>query len=143
MRALILPAAALALSLISIAPAQAQSLDGTYRGTLKFTREVVHQSPGQGDTCARSGPIAFQVKDAVIMWRHPRAGLTFSAPVAGDGTFAIFGSYTGGGSGVLASGVKNELKGQITGAQLIGTHIGVGRNRTCYHSFTARRQGRG
>src|SRR3990167_1637027 len=82
------------LSAALAAAAQAQSFDGTYRGTLQFIRELVYLS-GR-DTCGQGGRIAFQVKDSVITTRSQRAGLTFSAPVAGNGTFNITGSYSAG-----------------------------------------------
>ena len=126
------------LSVALAAAAQAQSFEGTYRGTAQLIRELVYLFGG--DTCGRGGgPVAFQVKDSVITTRSQRAGLTFSAPVAGNGTFNITGSYSAGPG---ERSVTLEWKGTISGPRLTGTYVGYGAGSDCYFSFVATKQGR-
>ena len=136
MRVLTTTAAVLALGLVSVAPANAQSLDGVYRGTIRTTEDITLDS-GRSDRCPPIGTVGkseFRVAGSTITVITP-AGL-FSGTVSNDGRFSIVTAVRG----ASYSGARSrEWKGTITGSRIEGTHQLQAAGFICRDVFSAKK----
>ena len=117
--------------------AQAQSLDGTYRGQAKFIKQV-ELIPG-GDRCTRGGQIEFRVVGSTIEligMTTALFGRVLSAPLAADGSFRISGQRPGRGPNPIIA----EWVGTVKNLRIEGTSVGQGRGRVCHFTFAARKR---
>lgn len=134
---------ALALGLASsfVAGADAQTFDGTYRGTRTITRAVSSGEQGSMPDCPGIGgkttAIEFQVSGSTITLRYLlRSDAIFPGTFGPDGAFTISTPWpTAGGGRVVAT-----WTGRIQGPRLQGTLFGAGGGGECHGTLSARKR---
>jgi hypothetical protein len=115
-------------------PAQAQSVDGTYKGTRTITRAVgsVH-CPPPGFT--RVDPIEFQVSGTGVTVHYLKSGYTASGTVTAAGSFTIYRPLP-----AVGPDVRGTWTGQIRARQIRGRIVAKGSSGECRATFRARRR---
>ena len=135
MRVPALMAVALAFGLLGIAPAQAQSFDGVYKGTMRMTEDIILMSSRQ--PCTPVGtvlPVEFRVTGSTVTVKTQSG--SFSGTVSSDGRFSIVTAHRGAAGGARGS---REWKGTITGARIEGAYQLQGPGAICRAVFSAKK----
>jgi hypothetical protein len=121
----------------SIAVADAQFSDGTYKGSVHLTKDVEHMP--NADYCTPTGgQLEFRVSGDKIGLYHERTGKFYFGALPADGNFRISFQHP---AGKTNKWINSDWKGRLKGPQIDGNSVGLGPGRDCYHSFSAKKVG--
>lgn len=118
------------------AGANAQSFDGVYKGTMRFTEDITLRSSRQ--PCTPVGTVrtpVFRVAGSTITVTG--LGESFSGTVGSDGRFSIVTSFTDRGSRNARG--SREWKGEIKGSRIEGAYQLQGPGAICRAVFSTKK----
>jgi hypothetical protein len=116
---------------LSIAPAMAGGIDGTYSGS----REAISNA----SACSSMSGVTITIRDNNLLYQHHnrlgQVAATIETGVAADGSFAGNGTYRSAGQGIMSVAVQS-LTGKVTGTTLDATTT----NSACTFRLTLKKQ---